>query len=165
MAVSGSKTMSEGGPLDLSSSDLRPHELVELAPQLTQLTELILDGNGIFGVLPDQYGRGGEPDKFIDQCEPFFAALKDSPITALSLKSTGMGPAACGMLATSFTAAMTELNISTNALTGGKPEAYLDAGEFKYRQTDGGDLSGITALFEAFKPTSIGILDLSDCGL
>ena len=73
--------MSEGGRLDLSSSGLRPHELVELAPQLTHLTELILDGNGIFGVLPDRYGRGAEPDKFIDQCEPFFAALKDSPIT------------------------------------------------------------------------------------
>ena len=43
--------MSEGGRLDLSSSGLGPHELVELAPQLTQLIELILDFNDIFGEL------------------------------------------------------------------------------------------------------------------
>ena len=95
----------EGGRLDLSACGLGPRELAELAPQLTGLSQLTLDGNGIFGELYPN-GRAKEADKFADQCEPFFAALKDSQIAVLSLKSTGMGPAACGMLATSVSAAM-----------------------------------------------------------
>ena len=54
-----------------------------------------------------------EADKFAGQCEPFFAAFKESNITILSLKNTGMGPVAVLRLATSFSAVGKDMDLRT----------------------------------------------------
>ena len=106
--------------LNLADAGLNAEWAVHLAqamPAMAAMTELNLDSNDIFGILPDINGNGAEPDKFAEQSEPFFAALKDSQIATLSLKRTGMGPVACGKLATLISAArLTKLDVGDKRL-------------------------------------------------
>ena len=55
--------------------------------KVVQLICITLDSNGIFGVLPDCYGNGAEPDKFAAEAQPLLDALKTSSVSSLSLKA------------------------------------------------------------------------------
>jgi hypothetical protein len=111
------------------------------------VTSLNLDSNDLFG-------DRRNPDKFAAQCEPFFVALKESQIAVLSLKGTGMGPTACGMLATSLSAALIEA----------VPDALASAQELRLGGRQGDAEAQLLACSLA-ACGSLTVLDLSDSNL
>lgn len=81
---------------------------------LPTLTKLNLRYAPIFG---SNNANLTKPDKFVHECEPFFAALKESSVAELNLANTGMGPIACGKLASSLPyATIANLDVRGNRL-------------------------------------------------
>eukprot|EP01045_Picozoa_sp_COSAG04_P000800 COSAG04_NODE_22_length_37957_cov_250.276930_17_plen_1738_part_00 len=123
------------------------------------LTSLTVDSNDAFGARDGRDDRCcWDTDSFADQSEPFFASLSDSQIEALSLKSTGMGPIVCGMLARSLPAALTDLTLDDNPGILGGVDGYG-----VYEPDEHTD--GFQVLVDAMKTSSITKLSLSDIGM
>jgi mannose/fructose/N-acetylgalactosamine-specific phosphotransferase system component IIB len=147
--------------LDLSDCGLSVKGVTEIAKATSAgaaVNSLTLDSNGIFGKLPDEYGRYAEPDKFAADCDAFLTALKDSQITTVSLQNTGIGPVALWTLATSLPAAVERVILKSNHITDSKYER----GILKYDL----DMSGFTTFCEALPAAkTLRFLDLSECRL
>eukprot|EP01043_Picozoa_sp_COSAG02_P042509 COSAG02_NODE_3620_length_6462_cov_20.005501_3_plen_1051_part_00 len=145
---------------DFSGQNLGPIDMKIMATEygfqgfIAALNSLTLDSNGIFGKLPDIFGNGAEPDKFVADCDAFLVALKDSNITTLSLQKTGIGPVALRKLATSLPAGVAQLILDENPLTGGEWDGSFDT-----------DLTGVTALFDILKTSCVTELGLAKCQL
>jgi len=96
-------------------------------------------------------------------------ALRECPhLARLEMASCGLGPKHAGDLAdilsdaTQFTASVNKIALSGNALTGGSPDYNPQTDAYDI-QTDGKDISGVSALFSSM--TQVAELDVSNCGL
>eukprot|EP01043_Picozoa_sp_COSAG02_P065220 COSAG02_NODE_9775_length_2114_cov_1.718610_2_plen_563_part_00 len=146
---------------DFSNKNLKPIDCKIIAAEfefqgfIAALNSLTLDSNSIFGIIPRYDGdSNAKPDNFVDECDAFLAALKESKILTLSLEKTGIGPLTLRKLATSLPAAVARLILDENPLTGGRRNSDFDK-----------DLSGVTSLFDTLKTSSVTELGLAKCRL
>jgi hypothetical protein len=148
----------DDGRLDLAGRKLGREGVTKLARWLATnagaaMNSLTLDMNGIFGEL---YPNGNikNVDTFAGDCDDFFAALKTSNIVTLSLQKTGIGPITLRKLATSLPAAVAQLILDENPLTGGTRSSHFDK-----------DITGVVNLCDTLKTSSVTELSLANCRL
>jgi hypothetical protein len=145
--------------LELNDKNLGPADVNLISVWLATdagaaLNSLTVDMNGFFGELYSD-GNVKEADKFAGDCDAFFAALKGSNIVTLSLQKTGIGPVTLRKLATSLPAAVARLILDENPLTGGS----------NWSSDFDKDITGVTALLDTLKTSSVTELGLAKCRL
>lgn len=173
-AIACSKAISS---VSFKSCYLGPKALQHIARLVATchtLTSLVLDGNPLFGEI-ENWGEATASDKFAGECSPFFEALADSNVSALSLVGTGAGPKVMSTFAASIgtsdqkysrlqhrsSTPLVTVNLSSNPITGAKMKE--GARTIWDTTTLDSDIEGFTALCSALASSSVTDLSISRC--